>query len=118
MPGSQPVRSPGRSLSIGAGSAYANDRPAPAAAMAESGHVSYIGFNCLAERTMALAHVRRRRDERIRSLVPVLRSYLAGGGKVVGNLGAANPAARRRPCVPAPMPSPETSTTSGSTSRG
>jgi Acyclic terpene utilisation family protein AtuA len=91
--------------------------------MAESGRVSYIGFDCLAERTMALAHVRRRRDgatgqgERIRSLVPVLRSYLAGGSKVVGNLGAANPAARRRSCVPASVPSPETSTTSGSTSR-
>src|SRR6266545_6454878 len=44
------------SLSIGSGSAYANDRLEPAAAMADSGRVSYIGFDCLAERTMALAH--------------------------------------------------------------
>jgi len=41
-------------VSIGAGSAYANDRLAPAAAMADSGRVTYIGFDSLAERTMAL----------------------------------------------------------------
>jgi hypothetical protein len=84
-------------LSIGAGSAYANGRLEPAAAMADSGRVSYMGFDCLAERTMALAQVRRRRDpsagqdERIHALVPLLRGYLAAGGKVVGNFGAANP---------------------------
>lgn len=84
-------------LAIGSGSAYANDRLEPAAAMADSGRVSYIGFDCLAERTMALAHVRRRRDpasgqdERIAAIVPLLRGYLASGGKVVGNFGAANP---------------------------
>lgn len=86
-----------RQLSIGAGSAYANDRLEPAAAMADSGRVSYIGFDCLAERTMALAQVRRRhdpasgQDERIAALVPLLGKYLASGGKVVGNFGAANP---------------------------
>ena len=42
-------------LAIGSGSAYANDRLGPAAAMADSGRVTYIGFDCLAERTMALA---------------------------------------------------------------
>jgi hypothetical protein len=86
-----------RQLSIGSGSAYANDRLQPAAAMADSGRVSYIGFDCLAERTMALAQVRRRsdpasgQDERIAALVPLLGKYLASGGKVVGNFGAANP---------------------------
>lgn len=86
-------------LSIGAGSAYANDRLEPAAAMANSGRVTYMGFDCLAERTMALAHVRRRRDpaaghdERINALVPLLRGYLASGGRVIGNFGAANPRA-------------------------
>jgi acyclic terpene utilization AtuA family protein len=87
----------GRVLSIGSGSAYADDRLEPAAAMADSGRVSYMGFDCLAERTMALAQVRRRRDpasgqdQRIAALVPLLRGYLAAGGKVVGNFGAANP---------------------------
>jgi len=92
-----PRRASGGTLAIGSGSAYANDRLAPAAAMADSGRVSYIGFDCLAERTMALAHVRRRRnpaagqDERIRRLLPLLRGYLAAGGRVVGNFGAVNP---------------------------
>ncbi len=65
--------------------------------MADSGRVSYMGFDCLAERTMALAHVRKRRDpatghdQRIGALVPLLGRYLSSGGKVVGNFGAANP---------------------------
>jgi len=86
-----------RQLTIGSGSAYANDRLEPAAAMADSGRVSYIGFDCLAERTMALAQVRRRsdpasgQDERIAALVPLLGRYLSSGGKVIGNFGAANP---------------------------
>jgi hypothetical protein len=88
---------PGRVLTLGAGSAYANDRLEPAAAMADSGRVSYMGFDCLAERTMALAQLRRRsnpaagQDERIGALVPLLADYLRAGRKVVGNFGAANP---------------------------
>lgn len=84
-------------FNIGAGSAYANDRLEPAAAMADSGRVSYMGFDCLAERTMALAQVRQLRDpaagqdERIAALVPLLAGYLSAGGRVVGNFGAANP---------------------------
>src|SRR3954469_25574957 len=84
-------------LTLGAGWAYANDRREPAAAMADSGRVSYMGFDCLAERTMALAQVRRRRDpaagqdQRIGALVPLLAGYLSAGRRVVGNFGAANP---------------------------
>ena len=33
-------------------------------------------------------------DERIRRLLPLLRGYLAAGGRVVGNFGAANPTRR------------------------
>ena len=43
-----PRRASGGTLAIGSGSAYANDRLAPAAAMADSGRVTYIGFDCLA----------------------------------------------------------------------
>ena len=91
----------GAALTIGAGSAYADDRLEPAAAMADSGRVSYLGFDCLAERTMALAQLRRRRDsaagqdQRISALVPLLAGYLSTGRKVVGNFGAANPDAAR-----------------------
>jgi hypothetical protein len=82
---------------FGCGSAYANDRLEPAAALADSGRVGYLGFDCLAERTMALAQLRRRadpaagQDERIPALVPLLAGYLGRGGRVVGNFGAANP---------------------------
>jgi hypothetical protein len=84
-------------LTIGCGSAYANDRLEPAAALADSGLVGYLGFDCLAERTMALAQVRRLcdpatgQDERIGRLVPLLGDYLRRGRRVVGNFGAANP---------------------------
>ncbi|MET0740945.1 MAG: acyclic terpene utilization AtuA family protein [Candidatus Nanopelagicales bacterium] len=90
---------PTSAITLGCGSAYANDRLEPAEALANSGRVAYMGFDCLAERTLALAHVRRRQDptrgqdERIRRLLPLLRHYLAAGGKVVGNFGAANPEA-------------------------
>jgi hypothetical protein len=86
-------------VAIGCGSAYANDRLEPAAELADSGRVSYLSFDCLAERTLAYAQLRRRQnpatgqDERIGRLVPLLRSYVAGGGKVIGNFGAANPEA-------------------------
>ena len=88
-------------LSIGAGSAYADDRLDSVLAMATSGRVSYLGFDCLAERTMALAQLRRQadpgagQDRRIAALVPLLRDFLAAGGRVVGNFGAANPDAAR-----------------------
>lgn len=88
-------------LRLGSGSAYADDRLDAVAAMAASGRVSYLGFDCLAERTMALAQVRRRadpaagQDRRIGRLVPLLADYLAAGGKVVGNFGAAHPDAAR-----------------------
>ena len=71
---------PPLSLSIGSGSAYANDRLAPAAAMADSGRVTYLGFDCLAERTMALAHVRRR--DAARHVLPGRASRMSEcGGK-------------------------------------
>ncbi len=90
---------PAASITLGCGSAYANDRLEPAEALANSGRVAYLGFDCLAERTLALAQVRRRedptkgQDERIGRLFPLLGNYLSAGGKVVGNFGAANPEA-------------------------
>ena len=80
-----------------------NDRLEPAAAMADSGRVAYIGFDCLAERTMALAQVRRRpnpaagQDERIGALrAAAARLPRRRAASVVGNFGAANPDAAAR----------------------
>ncbi|MFF5232372.1 acyclic terpene utilization AtuA family protein [Dactylosporangium sp. NPDC000521] len=94
-------RQPAAVLSIGSGSAYADDRLDAVAAMADSGRVTYLGFDCLAERTLALAQIRRMadpaagHDRRIGALLPLLHRYLAAGGRVVGNFGAANPEAAR-----------------------
>ena len=42
-------------LRIGAGAGYAGDRIPPAVALAEKGQLDYLVFECLAERTIALA---------------------------------------------------------------
>jgi len=87
------------SITIGCGSAYAGDRLEPAVDLSRSGRVKYMGFDCLAERTLALAQMRRLadptkgHDERISALVPLVAEFTAGGGRVIGNFGAANPAA-------------------------
>jgi len=81
---------------IGAGSAYANDRLEPAQRLADSGLVDYMAFDCLAERTLALAQVRamadptKGQDERIDEVVGRFSSFLSKGGKIVGNFGSAN----------------------------
>lgn len=95
------------SITIGCGSAYADDRLEPAAALADSGRVGYMSFDCLAERTLALAHVRRLvnpeagQDRRIGRLVKLLATYLESGNRVVGNFGAANPGAAARDVIDA-----------------
>lgn len=87
------------SIAIGCGSAYANDRLEPAFDLARSGRVKYMGFDCLAERTLALAQMRRLadpstgHDERISALVPLVAEFTASGGRIIGNFGAANPPA-------------------------
>ena len=44
-------------LRIGAGAGYAGDRIPPALALAEKGQLDYLVFECLAERTIALAQL-------------------------------------------------------------
>jgi hypothetical protein len=84
-------------IRIGCGSAYADDWLEPAVALAESGEVDYIAFDCLAERTMALAHVRKLadpatgQDQRVTRVVELFSPFLARGGTIIGSFGAANP---------------------------
>lgn len=83
-------------ITIGCGSAYAGDRLPPAFDLANSGLVDVLGFDALAERTLALAQLRRQANEadgydpRLPGLVAGLVPALKGGLKVVGNFGAAN----------------------------
>jgi hypothetical protein len=89
-----------RRVRVGGGAGYAGDRVEPAVELAERGDVDYLVFECLAERTIALAQQERRRDpargydpmlaDRMRAVLPACR---ARGVRVVTNSGAANPLA-------------------------
>ncbi|MBI4590482.1 MAG: DUF1446 domain-containing protein [Candidatus Rokubacteria bacterium] len=84
---------------IGTGAAYSEDRIDPGVEMARRGRLDYLVFECLAERTLALAQVRRLKDpragsdpwleERFRQIVPIA---LAQGTRIISNMGAADPA--------------------------
>jgi len=86
------------SVRLGGGAGFAGDRLDAAVALAQRGELDYLVLECLAERTIALAQLRRRRDpaggfdtrlaERIESLLPLLAR---GRFRLVSNLGAANP---------------------------
>lgn len=85
---------------IGAGAGYSGDRIEPAIELAEKGALHYLVFECLAERTIALAQQARRKDpnagydpllaERFRAVLPACRR---NGVRIVTNMGAANPLA-------------------------
>ena len=51
-----------RAFRIGSGAGYAGDRIDPAQALAEHGELDALVFECLAERTIALAQLRRQHD--------------------------------------------------------
>src|SRR4029434_10914391 len=80
------------SLRLGGGAGFAGDRLDAPMDLAERGALDYLVLECLAERTIALAQLRRRRDpttgydarlvERIESLLPILA---ARGVRLLGN---------------------------------
>src|SRR3984957_13408141 len=89
-----------RTIRIGSGAGYSGDRIEPAVKLAEKGDIQYLVFECLGERTVALAQQARMKnpdggydpllEERIRAVLPICA---ARGIKVVTNMGAANPVA-------------------------
>ncbi|WP_311971206.1 acyclic terpene utilization AtuA family protein [Pseudomonas baltica] len=94
-------------LRIGSGAGYSGDRIEPAVELAAKGELDYLVFECLAERTIALAQQARLADpesgfdplleERMRRILPYV---LSARGKrrlrVITNMGAANPVAAAR----------------------
>lgn len=86
-------------ITIGCGSAYATDRLDWAVELADSGLVDFMCFDRLAERTLALAQIRRLNDETtgqdpfLPEITEAFAPFLARGGTMIGNFGAANPAA-------------------------
>ncbi|MBK3432211.1 MULTISPECIES: acyclic terpene utilization AtuA family protein [unclassified Pseudomonas] len=91
-------------LRIGSGAGYSGDRIEPAVELAEHGDLDYLVFECLAERTIALAQQARISDpqggydpllaERMRRVLPFV-GQRAGRRRlrVITNMGAANPLA-------------------------
>jgi len=92
-----------RTIRIGSGAGYSGDRIEPAVELAEHGGIDYLVFECLGERTVALAQQARMKnpdggydpllEERMRAVLPVCA---AKGIKIVTNMGAANPHAAAR----------------------
>lgn len=87
-----------KTLRIGSGAGYSGDRIEPAVELAEKGDLDYLVFECLAERTIALAQQARRRDPRsgydpllAARMQAVLRPCAERGVRIVTNMGAANP---------------------------
>lgn len=91
-----------KTLRIGSGAGYSGDRIEPAVELAEQGELDYLVFECLAERTIALAQQARISDpeggydpllsERMRRVLPFV-GVKAGRRRlrVITNMGAANP---------------------------
>src|SRR5579883_3126696 len=92
-----------RTIRIGSGAGYSGDRIEPAIELAAKGDIDYLVFECLGERTVALAQQARLKnpdtgydpllDERMRAVLPLCA---AKGIKIVTNMGAANPEAAAR----------------------
>ena len=92
-----------RTIRIGSGAGYSGDRIEPAVELAEKGDIQYLVFECLGERTVALAQQARMKnpdagfdpllEERMRAMLPLCA---AKGIKIVTNMGAANPLAAAR----------------------
>jgi Acyclic terpene utilisation family protein AtuA len=89
-----------RALRVGSGAGFQGDRLDPALVLAERGELDYLGLECLGERTIALAQLRRRKDpsggydplleRRMTHLLPLAKKH---GITLVTNMGAANPLA-------------------------
>lgn len=89
-----------KTIRIGCGAGYSGDRIDPAVEIAAKGALQYLVFECLAERTIALAQKARLAnpnagfdpllDERMETVLPICA---ANGTRIITNMGAANPLA-------------------------
>ena len=89
-----------KKIRLGSGAGYSGDRIEPAIELAEKGDIQYLIFECLAERTIAIAQQNKMKDPkkgydsllemRMRAALPVCHR---NGVKLITNMGAANPVA-------------------------
>jgi hypothetical protein len=92
-----------RTVRIGSGAGYSGDRIEPAVELCAKGDIQYLGFECLAERTIALAQQERMQnaaagfdpllEQRMSAILEICKSK---GIKIITNMGAANPGAAAR----------------------
>lgn len=89
-----------KSIKIGSGAGYSDDRLEPALDIIQYGEVDYIVFECLAERTIAIAQQQKMKNikEGYDSLLEyrmeqVLPLCTEKNVKIITNMGAANPEA-------------------------
>ena len=89
-----------KTVRIGSGAGYSGDRIEPAVELAERGDIAYLGFECLAERTIALAQAAKLKDPETgydplltARMEAVLAACAARGIRIITNMGAANPQA-------------------------
>jgi hypothetical protein len=92
-----------RTVRIGSGAGYSGDRIEPAVELCAKGDIQYLGFECLAERTIALAQQERMQnpaagfdpllEQRMSAVLEICKSK---GIKIITNMGAANAAAAAR----------------------
>ena len=96
-----------KTVRIGCGAGYSGDRIDPAVELAAKGSISYLVFECLAERTIALAQKARLLDpaagfdplleERLEAVLPLCVKH---GIRIISNMGAAHPgAAAEKACA-------------------
>ena len=89
-----------KTIRIGGGAGYSGDRIEPALELAEKGELDVLIFECLAERTIALAQQARMKDPALgydplleARMLAVLKTCAGKGIKIITNMGAANPLA-------------------------
>ncbi|MDO7459873.1 acyclic terpene utilization AtuA family protein [Acinetobacter baumannii] len=91
-------------IRMGSGAGYAGDRVEPAIELAEKGNLDYLVFECLAERTIALANQAKLKnsnegydillEKRFRGVLPFMQDEDGKTRfKIISNMGAANPVA-------------------------
>ena len=92
-----------RVIRIGCGAGFSGDRIEPAVELAQRGDLDYLVFECLAERTIALAQKSKLLNGElgydpllVERMTAVLPACVANGVKIVSNMGAANPRAAAR----------------------
>ncbi|SDF03725.1 acyclic terpene utilization AtuA family protein [Sporolituus thermophilus] len=87
-----------KKIRLGSGAGYSGDRIEPAVELAEKGDIQYLCFECLAERTIAIAQQLKMKDPEagydpllVARMEAVLPICWQKGIKIITNMGAANP---------------------------